>query len=84
MTAPFALPTFSHSSQEVEESLPEREKYHQPADVEAPRFVSQDADGRVVRLADFKGKAVVLHFIYTNCPDVCPLHAERIARSRKW
>src|SRR5262249_56398501 len=22
---------------------------------------------------------VVLHFIYTSCPDVCPLHAERIA-----
>ena len=30
-------------------------------------------------LNDLRGKVVVLHFVYTNCPDVCPLHAERIA-----
>ncbi len=38
-----------------------------------------DADGRAVELADFQNKVVVLHFIYASCPDVCPLHAERIA-----
>jgi protein SCO1/2 len=27
---------------------------------------------------DFRGKVVVLHFIYAGCPDVCPLHADRI------
>jgi protein SCO1 len=27
----------------------------------------------VVRLSQFKGKAVLLTFIYTHCPDVCPL-----------
>uniref|UniRef100_UPI0013D81A57 SCO family protein n=2 Tax=Pseudomonadota TaxID=1224 RepID=UPI0013D81A57 len=26
---------------------------------------------------------VVLHFIYTSCPDVCPLHAEKIAEIQK-
>jgi protein SCO1/2 len=31
-------------------------------------------------LADFRGKVAILHFIYTHCPDVCPLHAERIAQ----
>lgn len=83
MTALFALPAFSHSLQEVEESLYEKEKYYQPIDIEAPGFTLQDADGRVVRLADLKGKIVVLYFIYTNCPDVCPLHAERIAEIQK-
>jgi protein SCO1/2 len=31
-----------------------------------------DTSGKVRRLADFKGKAVVLFFGYTHCPDVCP------------
>ena len=30
-------------------------------------------------MQDLRGKVVVLHFVYTSCPDVCPLHAERIA-----
>lgn len=83
MTAAFALPAFSHSLQEVEQSLYEKEKYYQPVDVAAPDFILQDADGRTVRLTDLEGKVVVLHFIYTNCPDVCPLHAERIAEIQK-
>jgi len=80
---PFAVPAFSHSLKEVEQNLYEKEKYYQPVDVEAPVFTLQDADGRTVRLADLRGKVVVLHFIYTNCPDVCPLHAERIAAIQK-
>jgi protein SCO1/2 len=36
-----------------------------------------------MKLGDFRGKVVVLHFIYTNCPDVCPLHAEKIAEIQK-
>ena len=31
-----------------------------------------DQQGRVRRLADFRGKAVLLFFGYTRCPDVCP------------
>lgn len=31
-----------------------------------------DPDGKVRTLADFKGKAVVIFFGYTQCPDVCP------------
>ena len=31
-----------------------------------------DPDGKVRTLADFKGKAVVMFFGYTQCPDVCP------------
>ena len=32
--------------------------------------------------ADFRGKAVVLFFGYTHCPDVCPLHMANIAAVR--
>ena len=31
-----------------------------------------DFDGKPRTLADFRGKAVVLFFGYTHCPDVCP------------
>ena len=35
-------------------------------------FQLTDHHGKVRRLADFQGKAVVLFFGYTQCPDVCP------------
>lgn len=79
MTLPFAPSALTHSLKEVEQNLRDQEKYFQPVDSEAPGFTLQDADGRVVRLADFKGKVVVLNFIYANCPDVCPLQSEKIA-----
>jgi protein SCO1 len=31
-----------------------------------------DTSGQVRRLAEFRGKAVVLFFGFTHCPDVCP------------
>ena len=70
----------AHSLDELEGQLGDREKYFQPIGKEAPDFALQDADGRAVALQDLRGKVVVLHFIYTSCPDVCPLHAERIAK----
>ena len=35
-------------------------------------FSLLDPDGNTRTLADFKGKAVVMFFGYTQCPDVCP------------
>jgi protein SCO1/2 len=35
-------------------------------------FSLTDHNGQPRRLGDFKGKAVVLFFGYTQCPDVCP------------
>lgn len=69
----------AHSLKDLESQIFAREKYFQPFDKEAPVFDLQDADGRAVRLADLRSKVVVLHFIYAGCPDVCPLHADRIA-----
>ncbi len=69
----------AHSMKSLENQLYAKEKYVQVFNKEAPDFNLQDADGRPLGLDDLKGKVVVLHFIYTNCPDICPLHAERIA-----
>ena len=38
----------------------------------AQAFALRDAQGQVRQLTDFKGKAVVIFFGYTQCPDVCP------------
>lgn len=35
-------------------------------------FALTDPQGQARHLADFKGKAVVVFFGYTQCPDVCP------------
>jgi protein SCO1/2 len=43
--------------------------------VDAPAFALRDQDGKVVRLAGQRGKAVVVAFLYTKCPDVCPVIA---------
>lgn len=47
-------------------------------------FALTDHSGKPRRLADFRGKAVVLFFGYTQCPDVCPtsLSALRDAMAR--
>lgn len=35
-------------------------------------FTLTDGDGKPFSLSDLKGKAVILSFGYTHCPDVCP------------
>jgi protein SCO1/2 len=42
---------------------------------QVPDFTLTDENGKPVRLSDFRGKAVVLTFIYTRCPlpNFCPL-----------
>lgn len=58
----------------------EMEPYFQAIDAaQAPGFKLQDFEGNTVRLSDFGDKVVILHFIYANCPDVCPLHSQKIA-----
>jgi protein SCO1/2 len=39
----------------------------------APPFDLTDQQGKAVSLADLRGKAVLLDFIYTNCPGPCPI-----------
>lgn len=46
--------------------------------IPAPDFQLKDQLGNSIALAQFKGKPVVLTFLYTHCPDVCPLTAEKL------
>jgi protein SCO1 len=42
----------------------------------AYNFSLMDQRGQAVALSDLRGKAVALTFLYTRCPDACPLVAE--------
>jgi protein SCO1 len=39
----------------------------------APPFTLDDQFGKPISLSDYRGKAVLLTFLYVHCPDVCPL-----------
>jgi protein SCO1/2 len=43
-----------------------------------PDFALRDQNGRLQRLSAQRGKVVMLTFMYTHCPDVCPLSAVHI------
>ena len=44
----------------------------------APDFRLTDQFGHLISLSQFRGKPVVVTFLYTHCPDVCPLTAEKL------
>ncbi|MDE2429927.1 MAG: SCO family protein [Burkholderiales bacterium] len=49
----------------------------------AKDFALTDHNGKPRTLADFKGKAVVIFFGYTQCPDVCPTTMVEMANVMK-
>lgn len=44
----------------------------------APAFALRDQAGRLVRMSDQRGRFTLVTFLYTHCPDVCPLIAEHL------
>jgi len=46
-------------------------------------FALPDTEGKVRTIKDFAGKAVVVFFGYTQCPDVCPTTMAEIAEAKK-
>lgn len=44
----------------------------------AKDFTLNDQFDQPVSLSQFRGKVVVLTFLYTNCPDACPLITEKL------
>ena len=44
----------------------------------APDFRLRDQFGKPVSLSQFKGRPTVVTFLYTHCPDVCPLVADKL------
>jgi protein SCO1/2 len=49
-----------------------------PGDVQAPGFTLIDQRGRRVSLADYRGRVVVLTFLYSRCGASCILIAQQI------
>jgi protein SCO1 len=49
----------------------------------AKDFQLPDTEGKVRSLQDFRGKAVVVFFGFTQCPDVCPTTLAEIAQAKQ-
>jgi protein SCO1/2 len=49
-----------------------------PPAARAADFRLRDQDGRTVTMRDFRGRDVVLTFLYSTCEDTCPLTAQQI------
>ncbi|MBO0858451.1 MAG: SCO family protein [Chloracidobacterium sp.] len=52
-----------------------------PAGTETPDFTLVNQDGRKISFKQYRGKAIVLTFIYTRCPlpDYCPLMTQNFS-----
>lgn len=46
----------------------------------APDFHLVDQTGQPVALSDLRGRVVVLTFLYTRCPDTCPLIVSKLGQ----
>ncbi len=49
----------------------------------AKDFALPDTEGRMRSIKDFQGKAVVVFFGYTQCPDVCPTTLTEIGEAKR-
>ncbi|MEA2150546.1 MAG: hypothetical protein QOD69_2376 [Solirubrobacteraceae bacterium] len=52
-----------------------------PPGIPPAEFGLRDEDGKLVRLADMRGKPAVVTFLYTTCRDTCPLTAQQIRQA---
>src|SRR5918996_2542572 len=43
-----------------------------------PQFSLMERDGRRITLSDVKDKVSIINFIYTNCPDTCPIQSAQM------
>jgi protein SCO1 len=49
-----------------------------PPGVKAPNFAVKDEKGRRVTMREYRGKPVVVTFLYSHCHDTCPIQAQQI------
>ena len=73
-------PALTHdSTSAVEVEIAERENFLERVNLIAPVFALQDVDANPVRLDDYRGKVVILNFLYSRCEELCPLHSLKLA-----
>lgn len=68
-----------HPGASIDEAMDAREKYFESVDQSAPLATLTGPNGQSISLRDLRDRVVILHFIYTTCTDVCPLHTEKLA-----
>ena len=49
-----------------------------PPGVKAPAFALTDQDGRRVTMAQYRGRPVVVTYLYTHCKETCPIQAQMV------
>jgi protein SCO1 len=49
-----------------------------PPGARAPAFRLRDQDGKPVSMSDYRGRTVVMTFVYSTCRDVCPATVQSI------
>ena len=49
-----------------------------PPGVKTPRFSLRDQDGKRVSLAQYRGRMVIVTFLYSHCKTECPVQAQQI------
>jgi protein SCO1 len=49
-----------------------------PSGVRAPQFRLTDENGRAVTMAQYRGRPVIVTYLYTHCKDTCPITAQMI------
>jgi protein SCO1 len=59
---------------------PPAEELRLPVIGPAPDFALTSQDGEPVSLRDFRGRALAVTFIYTACPDYCPMLTAKMAQ----
>jgi len=49
-----------------------------PPGVHAPEFTLTDQDGKRVSMAEYRGKPVVVTYLYSHCKETCPVQAQMV------
>jgi protein SCO1/2 len=49
-----------------------------PSGVRAPQFSLTDEYGKPVSMAQYRGRPVVVSYLYTHCKETCPIQAQMI------
>ena len=81
--AAVAAPLQAHTVSEMQDEFYAKEPYFEAFDRPVPDFTLGDGAGKLVGPADYLGKVVIVHFIYSSCTDICPLHAEKLAEVQR-
>jgi protein SCO1/2 len=73
------------TQERVDASYKAAKRFEPDAGDEVPDFSLVNQDGKAIRLHQYKGRAVLLTFIYTRCPlpDYCPLMTSNFAEINK-